>query len=87
MTRRVTGSVILAAAATLAVSLSACSSTQTSSAPPAQQSDPAASATPQGVGTFKQWPAQVYSPYFETWTNGSLSSLASQSGANYFNLG
>lgn len=88
MTRRVTGSVILAAAATLAVSLSACSSTQTSSAPPAQQSDPAAaSATPLGVGAFKQWPAQVYSPYFETWTNSSLSSLASQSGANYFNLG
>jgi hypothetical protein len=90
MTRRVTGSVIFAAAA-LAVSLSACSgssSTQTSSTPPApRSSDPAASAGPQGVGAFKQWPAQVYSPYFETWVNGSLPSLASQSGASYFNLG
>lgn len=85
MTRRVTGSVILAAAA-LAVSLCACSnSTQTSSTPPAQQSsDPAA---PQSVGAFKQWPARVYSPYFETWTDSSLPSLASQSGAHYFNLG
>jgi len=87
MTRRVTQSVILAAATALAMSLSACSSTQTSSAPsPAQQSDPATSA-PQGVSTFKQWPAQVYSPYFETWTNSSLASLASQSGTNHFNLG
>ena len=88
MTRRVTGSVILAAAAALAVSLSACSSTQSSSAPPTQQSVPAtSSAAPLGVGGFKQWPAQVYSPYFETWTNSSLSSLASQSGAKYFNVG
>jgi hypothetical protein len=89
MTRRVTGSVILAAAAAIAVSLSACSSsTQTSSTPPAQQSsDPATAAATQAVGAFKQWPAQVYSPYFETWTNTSVSSLASQSGAKYFNLG
>ena len=89
MTRRVTGSVILAAAAALVVSLSACSSsTQTSSSPPpTQQSNPTASAAPQSVGGFKMWPAQVYSPYFETWTNSSLSSLASQSGAQYFNLG
>jgi hypothetical protein len=87
MTRRVAQSVLLAAATALAVSLSACSSTQTSSTtPPAQQSDPATSA-PQGVGAFKQWPAQVYSPYFETWTNSSLASLASQSGTNHFNLG
>jgi Glycosyl hydrolases family 18 len=87
MTRRVTQSVILAAATALAISLSACSSTQTSSAPrPAQTSDPAISAPPE-AGAFKQWPAQVYSPYFETWTNSSLASLASQSGTNYFNLG
>ena len=39
------------------------------------------------MGAFKQWPAQVYSPYFETWTNSSLASLASQSGTNHFNLG
>jgi hypothetical protein len=86
MPRRVTGSVILAAAA-LAVSLGACSSgsTQASSAPATQKSDPPTSA-PQ-AGGFEQWPAQVYSPYFETWTNSSLSSLASQSGARYFNLG
>jgi hypothetical protein len=89
VTRRVTGSMMLAAAAALAVSLSACGgSTPTSTTPPAQQSsDPATSAAPQGAGAFKQWPAQVYSPYFETWTNSSLSSLASQSGASYFNLG
>lgn len=87
MTRRVTQSVILAAATALAISLSACSSTQTSSAPqPARTSDPATSAPPE-AGAFKQWPAQVYSPYFETWTNSSLASLASQSGTNYFNLG
>jgi hypothetical protein len=87
MTRRVTQSVILAAATALAISLSACSSTQTSSAPPpAQTSDPAISAPPE-AGAFKQWPAQVYSPYFETWTNSGLASLASQSGTNYFNLG
>jgi hypothetical protein len=87
MTRRVTGSVILAAAA-LAVSLSACSgsSAQTSSAPATQRADPAASAA-QGAGDFTSWPAQVYSPYFETWINSSLPSLASQSGAHYFNLG
>ncbi len=86
MTRRVIGSAILGAAA-LAVSLCACSSTQTSSAPPTQRSDPPSSAPAPGVGAFKQWPAQVYSPYFETWTNTSVSSLASQSGAKYFNLG
>jgi hypothetical protein len=87
--RRVTGSMMLAATAALAASLSACSGgTQASTTPPAQQSsDPAASAAPQGAGAFRQWPAQVYSPYFETWTNSSLSSLASQSGARYFNLG
>ena len=86
MTRRVIGSVIFAAAA-LAVSLGACSSsTPSSSAPAPQRSDPATSA-PQGAGDFKGWPAQVYSPYFETWTNSSLPSLASQSGAQYFNLG
>ena len=88
MTRRVIRYAILAAATALAMSLSACSSTQTSSpVPPAQQSDPATSAAPQGVGAFKQWPAQVYSPYFETWTNSSLASFASQSGTNHFNLG
>ena len=88
MTRRVTGSVVLAAAAALAVSLSACSSTQSSSAPPTQQSlKPTSTAAPLGAGGFKQWPTMVYSPYFETWTNSSLSSLASQSGAKYFNLG
>jgi hypothetical protein len=87
MTRRVTGSVIFAAAA-LAVSLSACSgsSAQTSSAPATQRADPSASAA-QGAGDFTSWPAQVYSPYFETWINSSLPSLASQSGAHYFNLG
>jgi Glycosyl hydrolases family 18 len=88
MTRRVTGSGILAAAA-LATALSACggSSTQTSSAPPTHQSG---SATPaaQVAGSFKPWPAQVFSPYFETWTSsGTISSLASQSGTHYFNLG
>src|SRR5580692_5337140 len=88
MTRRVTGSAILAAAA-LATALSACggSSTQTSSAPPTHQSG---SSTPaaQGAGAFKPWPAQVFSPYFETWTSsGSITSLASQSGTQYFNLG
>jgi glycosyl hydrolase family 18 (putative chitinase) len=86
MTRRVTGSAILAAAA-LATALSACGgSTQTSSAPPTQST----SATPaaQGAGSFKPWPAQVFSPYFETWTSsGSIASLASQSGTHYFNLG
>jgi Glycosyl hydrolases family 18 len=86
MAHRVAGSVILAAAA-LAASLSACSgSTQTSSAPATQPADPSVSA-PQGAGAFTSWPAQVYSPYFETWTNSSLPSLASQSGARYFNLG
>jgi hypothetical protein len=88
MTRRVTGSAILAAAA-LATALSACggSSTQTSSAQPTHQSG---SATPaaQVAGSFKPWPAQVFSPYFETWTSsGSIASLASQSGTHYFNLG
>ena len=89
MTRRVGGAAMLAAATALALSVSACSgSSHTSSSPPAQQSsNPADSASPQGVGAFKPWPAQVYSPYFETWTNSSLPSLASQSGARYFNLG
>jgi len=86
MAHRVAGSVILAAAA-LAASLSACSgSTQTSTAPATQRADPSVSA-PQGAGAFESWPTQVYSPYFETWTNSSLPSLASQSGAHYFNLG
>jgi len=86
MTRRVTRSGILAAAA-LATALSACSGTQPSSAPATHQSN---SPTPaaQGAGGFKQWPAQVYSPYFETWTaSSSLPSLAVQSGAHYFDLG
>ncbi len=72
MTRRATGSVVLAAAA-LAVSLSACNgaSTQTSSAPATQRADPSVSA-PAGSGDFTSWPAQVYSPYYETWINRSL---------------
>jgi hypothetical protein len=88
MTRRVTGSAILAAAA-LATALSACSgsSTQTSSAAATHQSSSATPAT-QGAGSFKPWPAQVFSPYFETWTSsGTIPSLASQSGTHYFNLG
>lgn len=86
MTRRVTGSAILAAVA-LATALCACSSTQTSSAPSAHQSNPPTAAA-QGSGGSKQWPAQVYSPYFETWvSSSSLPSLASQSGAHYFDLG
>ncbi len=88
MTRRVAGSVILAAAA-LAVSLSACSSSsvQTShTAATTPQADPPAS-TSQGPGAFASWPARVYSPYFETWINSSLPSVASQSGARYFNVG
>jgi hypothetical protein len=31
-------------------------------------------------------PAHVYSPYFETWTSDSISSIASQSGAKYLTL-
>ncbi len=87
MTRRVAGSVIIAAAA-LAVSLSACSgsSTQTSSTASTPRADPTVSAT-QGPGSFESWPARVYSPYFETWLNSSLPSVASQSGARYFNVG
>jgi Glycosyl hydrolases family 18 len=89
MTRRMmAGSVVLAAAAVLSVSLGGCSSTQTSTGHPAQPSSGApTSAAPQGPGAFKQWPSKVYSPYFETWTNNSLTSLAAQSGARYFNLG
>jgi hypothetical protein len=87
MTRRVTGSAIFAAAA-LATVLSACSSTQTSSAPPATHQSSSAAPAAQGAGAFKQWPAQVFSPYYETWTSSSsLPSLASQSGAHYFDLG
>jgi Glycosyl hydrolases family 18 len=87
MTRRVTGSGILAAAA-LATALSACSSTQTASAPPTPHQSNSATATVPGAGAFKAWPAQVFSPYFETWTSsGSIPSLASQSGTHYFNLG
>ncbi len=87
MTRRVTGSMMLAAAA-LAMSLAACggSSTQSSGTQATQRADPSASA-PQGAGDFKSWPAQVYSPYFETWIDSSVESVASQSGARYFNLG
>ena len=87
MARRATGSVIAVAVA-LAVALCACSSsTQTSSAPAGAQSDKPSTSAAQGAGGFQQWPARVYSPYFETWTNSSLPSLASQSGARYFNLG
>jgi hypothetical protein len=86
MTRRVTGSAVLAAVA-LATALCACSSTQTSSAPSTHQSNPPTAAA-QGSAGLKQWPAQVYSPYFETWiSSSSLPSLASQSGAHYFDLG
>jgi hypothetical protein len=84
--QRMGRAVILAAAAGLAVSLSACSSAQSTSAPPAQQTDPGTTAL-QGVGGFSDWPGQVFSPYFETWTSGSIPSFASQSGAKYFNLG
>src|ERR1700689_594219 len=85
MTRRVTGYGILAAAA-LATALSACSSASAPSAPAPHQSSSSAPAA-QGAGAFKPWPAQVFSPYFETWTSGSIPSLASQSGTHYFNLG
>ena len=89
MTRRVTGSGILAAAAlatAVAAALSACSSAPAPSAPAPHQSSSSAPAA-QGAGAFKPWPAQVFSPYFETWTSGSIPSLASQSGTHYFNLG
>ena len=85
MTRRVAGSVILAAAV-LAGFLSACSSTPPPSTPDTQPAAPVASAS-QGAGNFTAWPARVYSPYFETWVDSSLPALASQSGARYFNLG
>src|SRR5271165_4083050 len=86
--QRVTRAVILAAAAGLAVSLSACSSTHSTSAAPVQSTDPV-KVTPArvGVGAFAAWPDQVFSPYFETWTSGSIPSFASQSGVKYFNLG
>jgi len=87
--KRATRAVILAATAGLAVSLCACSSaqsTQSQSSSPGQQTDPATTAL-QGVGGFSQWPAQVFSPYFETWTSGSIPSFSSQSGVKYFNLG
>ena len=86
MTRRVTGSGILAAAA-LATALSACSGAPPSSAPATHQSSSPAPAA-QGAGAFKPWPAQVYAPYYETWaSSSSLPSLASQSGTHYFDLG
>src|SRR3954468_14548806 len=31
-------------------------------------------------------PTHVYSPYFETWTTDSLTTIAQQSGARYFTL-
>ena len=31
-------------------------------------------------------PAHVYSPYFETWTTDSITTIAQQSGARYFTL-
>jgi Glycosyl hydrolases family 18 len=81
------GAVTLAAAAAVAACLAACSSgTPTASTPAAQPSSPAAAA-PQGAGGFEQWPQRVYSPYFETWTNGSIPTIAAQSGVKYFNLG
>jgi hypothetical protein len=89
MLRRLTGSSVLAASAVLAVSLSACGGGSAATTPPAQQThsaSPAATASP-GVGGFRSWPDQVYSPYYETWTNSSLPSLSSQSGTKYFNLG
>ena len=39
---------------------------------------PASAATP--------IPAQVYAPYFETWTADSISGIAQDSGARYFTL-
>lgn len=84
--QRVTRAVILAAAAGLAVSLSACSSTHSTTTAPVQSTDPV-KATPQSVGAFAEWPQQVFSPYFETWTSGSIPSFSSQSGVKYFNLG
>jgi len=87
MTRRVTGFAILAAAA-LATVLSACSSNSQPSSTPATHQSNSATPAAQGAGGFKPWPAQVYSPYYETWTSSSsLPSLASQSGVHYFDLG
>ncbi len=84
--QRVTRAVILAAAAGLCVSLSACSGTHSASSTPAPSPDPV-KVTPQGVGAFAAWPGRVFSPYFETWTSGSIPSFSAQSGVKYFNLG
>jgi hypothetical protein len=44
------------------------------------------SATQARSGSFRSWPWQVYSPYFESWTSDSIPAIAAQSGARYFSL-
>jgi hypothetical protein len=45
-----------------------------------------AGASPLPVVAATALPAHVYSPYFETWTTDSISTIASQSGAKYLTL-
>jgi len=45
-----------------------------------------AGASPPPVTAAAALPAHVYSPFFETWTTDSITTLAQQSGARYFTL-
>jgi len=45
-----------------------------------------AGSAPSGASAVTALPAQVYAPYFETWTTDSISTIAQQSGSRYFTL-
>jgi hypothetical protein len=47
---------------------------------------PAGLARPAPVSAATAMPRHVYSPYFETWTTDSITTIAQQSGARYFTL-
>src|SRR4051812_9315763 len=47
---------------------------------------PAGLARPAPVNAATAIPRHVYSPYFETWTTDSITTIAQQSGARYFTL-
>ena len=72
----------LALALTAGALLAACAFAQGTAS--AATSAPAGSA--RSTAFVARWPAQVYAPYFETWTTDSIPAIAAKSGARYLSL-
>ena len=52
----------------------------------ASAATPAVTSSARSAAFVPRWPAQVYAPYFETWTTDSIPAIAAKSGAKYLSL-